>query len=88
VDPTEFIDDLRERMAAALESLDSAMVNETTGGVKITARRGDPWIGVPKLEPLPEPQNLQALKDEVIRRWGTIDLLDVLKDSDFLADFT
>ena len=88
LDPTVFIDDLRERMAAALERLDSALVNDTTGGVKITTRRGDPWIGVPKLEPLPEPQNLQALKDEVIRRWGTIDLLDVLKDSDFLADFT
>jgi len=88
VDPKEFIDDLRERMAAALERLDSAMVDDTAGGVKITTRRGDPWIGVPKMEPLPEPQNLQALKDEVIRRWGTMDLLDVLKDSDFLADFT
>lgn len=88
VAPTAFIDDLSERMAAALERLDSALVNDTAGGVKITTRRGEPWIGVPKLEPLPEPQNLQALKDEVIRRWGTIDLLDVLKDSDFLADFT
>ena len=64
LDPTVFIDDLRERMAAALERLDSALVNDTTGGVKITTRRGDPWIGVPKLEPLPEPQNLQALKDQ------------------------
>ena len=43
---------------------------------------------MPKLEPLPEPQRLQALKDEASCRWGTLDLLDVLKDSDFLAEFT
>jgi TnpA family transposase len=43
---------------------------------------------VPKLAPLPEPEHLQAVKDEVVRRWGTLDLLDVLKDSDFMADFT
>jgi hypothetical protein len=39
-------------------------------------------------QPLPEPQRLQAIKDEVLRRWGTLDQLDVLKDSDYLADFT
>ena len=31
---------------------------------------------------------LTAVKDEVTRRWGTLDLLDVLKDADFLTDFT
>ncbi|MEV0704589.1 hypothetical protein AB0I53_42650 [Saccharopolyspora sp. NPDC050389] len=51
-------------------------------------RNGQPWISVPKLEKLPEPRNLVALKAEVQRRWGTIDLLDILKDADFLTDFT
>src|SRR5262249_16030784 len=37
---------------------------------------------------LPEPANLAALKAEVARRWGTIDLLDILKNTDFLTDFT
>jgi hypothetical protein len=32
---------------------------------------------VPRLEALPEPANLGRIKDEVIRRWGTLDLLDV-----------
>jgi TnpA family transposase len=87
-DPTAFVTGLRERMADALGRLDQALVDGTAGGVRIKTRHGEPWISVPKLTALPEPQHLQAVKDEVVRRWGTLDLLDVLKDSDFLADFT
>jgi hypothetical protein len=43
---------------------------------------------VPKLEKLDEPTGLQALKDEVVRRWGVLDLLDVLKNADFDTGFT
>jgi hypothetical protein len=45
-------------------------------------------VSVPKLDKLPEPRNLGALKAEVQRRWGTIDLLDILKDTAFITDFT
>jgi hypothetical protein len=51
-------------------------------------RNGSPWVSVPKLDKLPEPKNLQALKAEVQRRWGTIDLLDILKDTAFITGFT
>ena len=84
----EFIDDLKRRHRAALDKLNTALRKGTTGGVKITARKGQPWITVPQLEKLPEPTNLAALKAEVRRRWGTIDLLDILKNTDFLTDFT
>jgi TnpA family transposase len=87
LDATEFIIGLRERMSAALTRLDTALVDGSAGGVTITTRRGEPWITVPRLEALSEPGNLQRVTDEVIR-WGTLDLLDVLKDSDFLAEFT
>jgi hypothetical protein len=87
LDPTEFVTDLRKRMSDAVARLDGALV-DGTAGVTITSRRGDPWILVPRLEALPEPANLGRIKDEVIRRWGTLDLLDVLKDSDYLAEFT
>jgi len=87
-DPTAFVESLRERMTAALGRLDQALVDGTAGGVRIKTRNGEPWISVPKLTALPEPQHLHAIKDEVVRRWGTIDLLDVLKDADFLAAFT
>ncbi|SLJ60856.1 Tn3 family transposase [Mycobacteroides abscessus] len=87
LDPTEFVEDLRRRMIDALARLDQALV-DGSAGVTVTTRRGEPWIAVPRLEALPEPANLQRIKDEVIRRWGTLDLLDVLKDADYLAEFT
>ena len=87
-DPTVFVDGLKDRMSAALGRLDQALAAGETGGVRIKTRNGDPWISVPKLTALQEPAHLAALKDEVVRRWGTLDLLDVLKDADFLADFT
>ena len=67
-DPTAFITGLRERMTTALAGLDAALVNGTAGGVKITTRRGEPWISIPKPTALPEPRTLAAVKDEVIRR--------------------
>src|SRR5664280_775782 len=60
----------------------------TTGGVRIGERHGEPWITVPKIEKQPEPPTLQALKDEITRRWGVLDLLNVLKEADHLTDFT
>jgi hypothetical protein len=64
------------------------MAQGSTGGMRVVIRHGQPWISVPNLEKLPEPKNLAALKAEVQRRWGTIDLLDILKDAEFLTDFT
>ena len=43
---------------------------------------------MPPVAKLAEPPNLAALKSEVERRWGTLDLLEVLKDADFFTGFT
>jgi len=88
LDPTEFIATLKKKMTGALATLENALVTGTTGGVTIKRRHGDPWISVPSMDKLPEAPNLDALKKEVERRWGTLDLLDVLKEADFLANFT
>ncbi|MEV8144898.1 Tn3 family transposase [Specibacter sp. NPDC078709] len=88
LDPAAFISDLKLRMARSLEQLDNGLLGDTTGGVTITKRRGAPWIKVPKLEKLDEPANLGKLKAEVLARWGTLDLLEVLKEADFLTGFT
>jgi hypothetical protein len=66
----------------------AALAKGTADGVRIITRQGSPWVSVPKLDKLPEPKNLGALKAEVERRWGTIDLLDILKDTAFITDFT
>jgi Tn3 transposase DDE domain-containing protein len=88
LDPAVFVTDLQRRLREALDRLDGALADGSAGGVRITTRRGEPWISVPKLDKLPEPANLEAVKAEVERRWGTLDLLDVLKDADHLAGFT
>ncbi len=74
-DPGAFVAGLRERHASAPGRLNDALAAGTTGGVKITARRG-------------EPANLKALKEEVARRWGVIDLLNLIKDADHVTGFT
>ena len=87
-DPTTFIDDLRSRLTGALDRLQQALVAGTCGGVTITTRYDQPWIRVPKLAKLPVSETLPALKEEIIRRWGTVDLLDILKETDLLTGFT
>lgn len=88
LDPAVFVAELKGKLAAALETFDTALRDGTTGGVRIITRRGKPWISVPKVSKLPEAPNLKALKDEVEKRWGTVDLLDILKEAALLTGFT
>ena len=88
LDGQDFVDDLKRRLGAALDMFNQALADGTTGGVKVTTRRSDPWLSIPTMDKVPEPTNLEVLKTEVQRRWGTIDLLDVLKEADFPTGFT
>ncbi|MDP9612749.1 Tn3 family transposase [Streptomyces demainii] len=88
LDSREFITGLKQRMTNGLDRLTAALADGSSGGVKVTTRHGEPWISVPKLEKLDERTGLTALKDEVVRRWGVLDLLDVLKNADFDTGFT
>ncbi len=83
-----FIAALKQRMTAALERYDTALTQGTTGRVRITRHRGEPWITVPKLGLPPKPPTLIAVQDEMDRRRATMDLLDAFKDADFLTEFT
>ncbi|MFI0487471.1 Tn3 family transposase [Actinomadura sp. 9N215] len=91
-DAAAFIADLQKSHVAALHRLNEALRAGTTGGVRITRKKGEPWISVPPVARQPEPANLRALKEEISRRWGVVDLLDVLKDvahvTGFTSDFT
>jgi len=88
LEATAFIDELQRRHRAALTRLGDALATDSAGGVRIGARHGEPWITAPAPAKQPEPPTLQALKEEVERRWGTLDLLDVLKEADYLTEFT
>jgi hypothetical protein len=47
-----------------------------------------PYYLLPVSAVLRPPPTLDALKDEVVRRWGVVDLLDILKEADFLTGLT
>jgi len=88
VDAKEFVAGLQTRMRDGLASLTAGLAAGTTGGVSLGVRRGEGWWKVPELGKLPVPKNLEALHAEVARRWGTIDLLDFLKEADHHTGFT
>src|SRR5919198_3253646 len=85
-DPTEFVTGLCDRVAAALANLAEAVRTGAAGGARIGARNQQVWITVPRPVAQPEPDNLDAIKDELVRRWGVVSLLDVLTEADWLTD--
>ncbi|MFD5751209.1 Tn3 family transposase [Streptomyces sp. NPDC127033] len=87
-DPERFIGALRKRLREALTRFDAALEVGTAGGVDIVRRHGEPWIKVSPPGKQEEPENLVALKAEIERRWGTIDLIDILKEAEFATGFT
>jgi len=78
LDPTVFISGIREEMRRELSAL-----NDMVGScqwLSISERRS----GAITLSPLPpqtEPRNLRRIKAEVQRRWGTVPLIDMLKET-------
>jgi len=78
VDPAVFVEELREQMRTELAALNEQLPQ--LGWVQITERRS----GAIKLTPVPaqpEPRNLRRVKAEVLRRWGSVPLIDMLKEA-------
>ena len=86
-DPSEFIDATKAKVDTALTRLAKGLKEDTTGGVRIGVKRGQVWITVPARTKQPKAPHLDALKQEVIRRWGVVSLLDLLTEADWLTDF-
>lgn len=59
------------RELAALPDLDWLQISDRkSGAIKLTA-----------LDALPEPRNLRALKQACVARWGTVALIEMLKEA-------
>ena len=75
---SEFTRALKEQMRRELAALNAALPaldwleisNRKAGAIKLTA-----------LDALPEPRNLRALKQACIARWGTVALIEMLKEA-------
>ena len=82
----EFTDHLKSRLEQSLGNFDNTLPKNPY--VKITIRKDKSWI---KLSPLPEqpkPQHLEKIKDIINDHWGSISLLDILKEVDLREGFT
>jgi TnpA family transposase len=84
-DVETFIAQVQQDMRAALEKLNRNL--PTNPKVQLLPKKGG-WISLSPLEPQPEPLNLNALKAALFRRWPVIDLLDILKETNFRTHFT
>ncbi|MFD0142840.1 MULTISPECIES: hypothetical protein [unclassified Streptomyces] len=82
-DASEFITALQNKLRASLDRFEQALAGGATGGVAIVKEHGEPWIRVSPRGKQDEPESLVAIKAEIERRWGTIDLLDILKYAEF-----
>ncbi|MGH7747399.1 MAG: Tn3 family transposase, partial [Candidatus Dormibacteria bacterium] len=78
LDPTAFIAELRGEMEAELSALNDAL--PASPWVSITERRSGA-IRLTPLQAAPEPRNLRRLKKAVLRRWGAVPLIDMLKEA-------
>jgi len=78
LDPSVFIGDLRGEMTAALDELDNAIPD--LEWLDVTDRASGA-IMLSRYEAAPEPRNLRRIKAEVQRRWGTVPLIDILKEA-------
>jgi TnpA family transposase len=88
LDSSVFIETLKEAMRASMAACGEAVSRNKSGGTKVKTYRGEPRWHIPDLGKLKVPENLRVLHTEVAARWGIIDLLDFLKESDFVTDFT
>ncbi len=85
LDPAAFITELQGEMRAELGMLNDQLPNLPWVDI---AERHTGAIRLTPLDAVPEPRNLRRLKAEVVRRWGVVHLLDMLKEADLRIGFT
>ncbi len=80
----EFVASLQTQLTTALTSFERFMVKKPSD-VALGTKRGKGWITLSPLPVQPEPKHLPRVKTEIIRRWGVVGLLDILKESAMLT---
>ncbi len=79
LDATAFITGLQGEMRAELAALDAALPK--LAWLQVADRGAKGPIALTDLDAAPEPRNLRRLKSEVRTRWGTVPLIDMLKEA-------
>ncbi|GAA2128885.1 DUF4158 domain-containing protein [Actinomadura napierensis] len=79
LDPTAFIDEIREELRTELFALDEAVPGVDWLAIGERGKQGP--IRLTDFDAAPEPRNLRRLKAEIGQRWGTVLLIDMLKEA-------
>lgn len=85
-DPWEFLNDIKRQMENSLATFDAHIANDPF--VQLKYRGSKARLLVKPIVPLPDPPNLGSFKQELIRRWPSTHLIDVMKETDFHSGFT
>jgi TnpA family transposase len=85
IDAAEFITLLKENVSQNLQSLNDNLL--TNKKVKIVDKDGG-RIKISPSEPQAEPKNIKELQRAINRRWSTINLIDILKETDLRIGFS
>jgi hypothetical protein len=85
LDAKVFIAAAKTELKEALAELDRTMARNPK--VRLNPRRRHP-ISVTPRDAQPEPPNLEAIRNELGKRWPMIGLLDILKEADLRIRFT
>jgi TnpA family transposase len=86
-DARVFVEDLRNKMEAALTALDAGLPANDNLKI-ITTKNGKGRIRLTPLEEQPEPANIVALTAALVHRWPMTNLLDILKETELRVRFT
>lgn len=81
-----FVEAIQIKMKQQLSQFDMGL--PTNKYVQLVVKDDKPWIKLSPLEKQPEPQNLEKLKEAILKKWGVIDLLDILKEVDLREGIT
>lgn len=85
LDPNEFITPKQELLDSNLQKLNHNIL--TNNKVKITEKNGGS-IKISPSCPQGSPHNIQRLHLEIQKKWSTINLIDILKETDLQIGFT
>ena len=79
LDPGEFVADLRGELECELEMLDRELPKLDWVDIADRGKRGA--IALSPLAKVTEPANLHRVKAELLRRWGKVQMIDILKEA-------
>jgi TnpA family transposase len=85
IDANEFIKTLKESLDCNLKKLNNTIVDNNK--VKIISKNGG-RIKISPSDPQAEPPNIKKLHREIQKRWSTISLIDILKETDLHVGFS